>query len=107
MGSFGLMGKKNTINQSAKLLTFVREIFFNDVQDVEFSKSVYGQYLQNITDIEKGLVELRQKKMKQRVRKAISETIKKADESVEVIKIVRKSMLKYNSSFAEDLQVRQ
>ena len=48
--------------QSAKLLTSVREIFLNDEHDVEFSNSVYEQYLQNITEIEKGLVELRLKK---------------------------------------------
>ena len=40
-------------------------------------------------------------------RKAIAETIKKAEESVEAMKVARKSMLKYNSSFAEGLQVRQ
>lgn len=62
VSSVGLIGKKNTILQSAKLLTSVREIFLNDEHDVEFSNSVYEKYLQNITDIEKGLVELRLKK---------------------------------------------
>lgn len=37
-------------------------------------------------------------------KKAISGTIKKAEESVEAMKVARKSMLKYNSSFAEGLQ---
>ena len=37
-------------------------------------------------------------------KKAIAETIKKAEESVEAMKVARKSMLKYNSSFAEGLQ---
>ncbi len=54
VGSAGLLGKKNTIMQSAKLLTSVREIFLNDEHDVEFSNSVYEQYLQNITEIENG-----------------------------------------------------
>lgn len=107
VGSAGLMGKKNTIMQSAKLLTSVREIFLNDEHDIEFSNSVYEQYLQNITEIEKGLVELRLKKdvAKGKEKKAIAETIKKAEESVEAMKVARKSMLKYNSSFAEGLQV--
>ncbi|MCD8157664.1 MAG: hypothetical protein LUD77_01875 [Clostridiales bacterium] len=69
VGSVGLMGKKNTIMQSAKLLTSVREIFLNDEHDVEFSDSIYEQYLQNITEIEKGLVYLRLKKMKLRARR--------------------------------------
>lgn len=108
VGSAGLMGKKNTIMQSAKLLTSVREIFLNDEHDIEFSNSVYEQYLQNITEIEKGLVELRLKKdvAKGKEKKAIAETIKKAEESVEAMKVARKSMLKYNSSFAEGLQVK-
>ena len=107
VGSAGLLGKKNTIMQSAKLLTSVREIFLNDEHDVEFSNSVYEQYLQNITEIEKGLVELRLKKdvAKGKEKKAIAESIKKAEESVEAMKVARKNMLKYNSSFAEGLQI--
>lgn len=109
VGSAGLSGKKNTIMQSAKLLTSVREIFLNDEHDVEFSNSVYEQYLQNIAEIEKGLVELRLKKdvARGKEKKAIAESIKKAEESVEAMKVARKSMLKCNSSFAEGLQVRQ
>ena len=63
---------------------------------------------QNITEIEKGLVELRLKKdvAKGKEKKAIAETIKKAEESVEAMKVARKSMLKYNSSFSEGLQVK-
>lgn len=107
VSSAGLMGRKNTIIQSAKLLTSVREIFLNDEHDVEFSNSVYEQYLQNITDIEKGLVELRLKKdvAKGKEKKAIAEKIKKAEESVDAMKVARKSMLKFNSAFAEGLQV--
>ena len=37
-------------------------------------------------------------------KKAIAETIKKAEESVEAMNVARKSMLKYNRSFAEGLQ---
>ncbi len=49
----GLMGKKNTILQSAKLLVAVREIFLNDEQDFAYSNSVYEQYVNNIRNIEK------------------------------------------------------
>lgn len=108
VGVAGLTGKKNTIMQSAKLLTSVREIFLNDEHDVAFSNSVYEQYLQNITEIEKGLVELRLKKdvAKGKEKKAISAAIKEAEKSVEAMKIARKSMLKYNSSFDEGLQTK-
>lgn len=109
VGSAGLVGKKNTIMQSAKLLTSVREIFLNDEHDIEFSNSVYEQYLQNITEIEKGLVELRLKMdvAKGKEKKEIAETIKKTEESVEAMKVARKNMLRFNSSFAEGLQTQQ
>lgn len=109
VGSAGLLGKKNTIMQSAKLLTSVREIFLNDEHDIEFSNSVYEQYLQNIAEIEKGLVDLRLKKdvATGKEKKNIAERIKKAEESVKAMKVARKSMLKYNSSFAEGLQVQR
>lgn len=109
VGAVGVLGKKNTIIQSAKLLTSVREIFLNDEHDVEFSNTVYEQYLQNITDIEKGLVELRLKKdvAKGKEKKEIAEMIKRAEESVEAMKIARESMFKYNSSFAEGLETQE
>ena len=109
VGSAGLVGKKNTIMQSAKLFTSVREIFLNDEHDIEFSNSVYEQYLQNITEIEKGLVELRLKMdvAKRKEKKEIAESIKKSEESVEAMKVARKNMLRFNSSFAEGLQTQQ
>ena len=61
VGAAGVLGKKDTILQSAKLMVAVREIFLNDEHDIDYSNTVYEQYVQNITDIEKGLVELRLK----------------------------------------------
>ena len=61
VGAAGLAGKKNTILQSAKLLVSVREIYLNDEHDLAYSNSIYEKYVQSITEIEKGLVELRLK----------------------------------------------
>ena len=107
VGAAGLMGKKNTIMQSAKLLVSVREIFLNDEHDVEFSNSIYEKYVQNITDIEKGLVELRLKAdvASEREKKELKDKIKKTEESVEAMKIARKSLLKFKTSFEEGLKV--
>ena len=71
------------------------------------SMTLNEQYLQNITEIEKGLVELRLKMdvAKGKEKKEIAETIKKAEESVEAMKAARKNMLRFNSSFAEGLQI--
>ncbi|MDR1135313.1 MAG: hypothetical protein LBL49_03915, partial [Clostridiales Family XIII bacterium] len=105
VGAAGLIGKQNTITQSAKLLVSVREIFLNDEHDTAYSNTVYEQYVQNIMDIEKGLVEL---KLKADVasgseKKELKRQIKNAAESVEAMKIARKSLLKFKSSFEEGL----
>ena len=70
---------------------------------------LYKQYFHNITKVEKSLVEFRLKKdvAKEKEKKTIAESIKKAEESVEAMKVARKNMLKYNSSFAEGLQVQR
>ena len=107
VGAVGLMGKQNTIMQFAKLLVSVREIFLNDEHDVEYSNSIYEKYVQNITDIEKGLVELRLKAdvASGKEKKELKDKIKKTEESVEAMKIARKSLLKFKTSFEEGLKV--
>lgn len=100
-GAAGLMGKKNTILQSAKLMVSVREIFLNDEHDIEYSNSILEKYVQNIAEIEKGLVELRLQAdvANGKEKKTLQSEIKKAEESVEAMKIARKSMAKFISSF--------
>ena len=107
VGKASIIGKENTILQSAKLLVSIREIFLNDEHDLTYSNSVYEQYLENITNIEKGLVEL---KLKYDVssgqeKKELKEKIKRAEDSVEAMKIARKNLNKFISSFEEGLNV--
>lgn len=101
VGAAGLVGKKSTILQSAKLLVSVREIFLNDEHDLAYSNSIYEKYVQNIAAIEKGLVDL---KLQADVengqdKKELKRRIKKAEESVEAMKVARKSMVRFMSSF--------
>jgi len=105
IGGAGILGKQNTILQSAKLLVSVREIFLNDEHDVEYSDSIYEQYVQNIMDIEKGIVELRLQAdvANGKEKKELQGKIKKAEESVEAMKIARKNLRKFMSSFEEGL----
>lgn len=105
VGAVGILGKQNTILQSAKLLVSVREIFLNDEHDVEYSNTVYEQYVQNIMDIEKGIVELRLQMdvANGKEKKELQGKIKKAEESVEAMKIARKNLIKFISSFEEGL----
>lgn len=101
VGIASLTGKKNTIIQSTKLLVAVREIFLNNEHDLSYSKSVYEQYVSNILHIEKELVELRLQSnvAKGKEKKELLDKIKKAQESVEAMKIASKSMMRFIGSF--------
>lgn len=105
VGAAGLIGKQNTILQSAKLLVSVREIFLNDEHDTEYSNTVYEQYVQNIRNIENGLTELRLKAdvADGKEKKELKMQIKNSEESVEAMKIARKNLLKFKSSFEDGL----
>lgn len=100
-GAISLMGKKNTILQSAKLMVSVREVFMNDEKDLAYSKSVYEKYVQNITEIEKGLIELRLKAnvADSKEKKELKTKIKSAEESVHAMKIAMKTMNKFISAY--------
>jgi len=101
VGAVTLSGKKTTIMQSAKLLVSIREIFLNDEHDLAYSNTIHEKYVQNIAEIEKGLVELRLRAdiAEKSEKKKLKEEIQKAEESVAAMKIARKSMVKFISSF--------
>lgn len=101
VGAVSLMGKKNTILQSAKLMVSVREIFLNDEKDIEYSNTIYEKYVQNIADIEKGLIELQLKAdvADNTEKKKLKAEIKSAEDSVKAMKIAMKSMNKFISSY--------
>ena len=102
VGASGVSGKKDTILQSAKLIVSVREIFLNDEHDIEYSNTVYEQYVRNIADIEKELVELKLKTdtADNDEKKKLKKEIKSTEETIRAMKVAMKSMNKYNSSFA-------
>ena len=101
VGAVSLMGKKNTILQSAKLMVSVREIFLNDEKDIEYSNTIYEKYVQNIADIENGLIELQLKAdvADNTEKKKLKAEIKSAEDSVKAMKIAMKSMNKFISSY--------
>lgn len=96
-----LGGKKATIYQSAKLMVSVREIFLNEEKDIEYSDTVYEQYVNNVISIEKELVEMRIKAdtASQEEKKKMKKEIKNTEESVEAMKIAMKSMNKFISAY--------
>lgn len=101
VGVVSLSGKRGTILQSAKLMVSVREIFLNDDHDLAYSNTILEKYVQNIAEIEKGLVELRLKAdvADKEEKKKLKAQIQSAEDSVEAMKIARKSMAKFISSY--------
>ncbi len=106
VGAVSLMEKKSAILQSAKLMVSVREIFLNDEKDLEYSNAVYEKYVRNITDIEKGLIELRLKAdtADKEEKKKLKAKIESAEDSVKAMKIAMKSMNKFISSYSVGME---
>lgn len=103
VGSIGLLSKNAVILQSAKLLVSVREIFLNDEHDIEYSNCVYKKYVENIVEIEKSIVVLKSKAsdLSGKAKKDMESKIKRVEESVKAMKVARKSLQKFKSSFEE------
>lgn len=105
--AMGIGGKKAIIMQSAKLMVSVREIFLNDEKDIEYSSSVYEQYVASITEIEKGLVEMRLKAdvAPKEEKKELKEKIKNAEDTANAMKIAMKQMNKFIGSYKVGLGI--
>lgn len=73
----------------------------NDENDIKYSNTVYEKYVQNISDIEKGLVELRLKAevADRKEKKRLTAKIKNTQESLKAMKIAMRSMNKFISSY--------
>ncbi len=105
VGVIGLMGKGDTIAQSAKLLVSVKEIFLNDEHDITYSDTIYEQYVQKIMNLENYISKL---KIEENVskgdrKKELNKKIKEAEKSLHAMRIAQKSMKKFNSSFKEGM----
>ena len=107
VGGTSMMGKKQTILQSAKLMVSVREIFLNDEHDIDYSNSVYEQYVESIATCEKSLLELTNMaaKVDKAKAKELNKQIKEAEDSIKAMNIAMKSMRRFNSSFSEGERV--
>lgn len=110
VGASGIIGKKSTIIQSAKLIVSVREIFLNDEHDIEYSNTIYEQYVKNVSELEKALVDLKIKEENiddKEEKKKLKTEIKDTEETVEAMKIAMRSMKKYNTAFATGESVKK
>ena len=96
-----LGGKENVIAQSAKLMVSVQEIFLNEEKDVEYSTTIFEQYIRSIAEVGKDLVELDLKAeiASNEEKKKLKTKIKNTEESVNAMKIAMRSMNKYISSY--------
>lgn len=101
VGAAGLMSKRNTILQSAKLLVAVREIFLNDEHDLEYSNSIYEQYVENISEIEKKQADMRVRAadLTGDEKKKALEEIEALEKSAKAMKIARSSLKSFISAY--------
>ena len=102
VAAVNLLGKKNEVLQSAKLLVSVKEIFLNDEQDVAFSNTVCEKYSERIAEAEKQrkLMEIKlSKETRCEEKKKLKEEIKNAKESIEVMELTNKNMWRFKSCF--------
>ena len=74
--------------------------------DLAFSNSIYEKYGQNIAKIEKDLVDLRLQadSMTGKEKKQIKEEIKQCDDAVDAMKVARKYLSRFISSFSEGMK---
>lgn len=101
--AISILGKKNTILQSAKLMTSFREIFLNDEHDVEYSNTIYEQYVKSIEHVQIQLSNLQRKEnvANKEEKKQLKLEIKNTEESLDAMMI---AMKKYQSAFEIGLQ---
>ena len=104
--AISILGRKNTIMQSAKLMTSFREIFLNDEHDIEYSNTIYEQYVKSIEHVQTQLSDLQRKEnVASKVeKKQLKTEIKNTEESLDAMMIAMKSMKKYQSAFEIGLQ---
>ena len=105
VGAVSFIEKKQTMLQSAKLMVSLKEIFLNDEKDIEYSNSVYEQYVNSIKEIEHELIEMRYStdKFTENEMETRKKQIKNGEESVKIMQIAMKEMKRFNSSFEEGL----
>ncbi len=99
-----------SIQQSAKLIVAVREIFLNDEHDLAFADRVCDQYVQKIQEIEKSLVKLRLQYddlTEGKDKKPLNDQIKEAEATVKIMRTARKILRRFISSFKIGLEQNQ
>lgn len=109
VGTAGLINKATMIQESAKLVVSVREIFLNDEQDVEYSESVYEQYENCFRKVESSITEFRIKAntASREEKKELMEKKRRAEEAAHAMEVAMKSMKKYISSFKLGSQAKE
>jgi hypothetical protein len=94
-----LLGKEDTIFQSAKLIVTAKNVFLAQ-DETELVDSIYEQYVDRLRSIGRDLVdyELEADVAKSEDKRELSAKIKRAEEAMGVMKIARRTLLKARDS---------
>lgn len=106
INTVGGMGKEITATQSAKLLVAMKEIFLNEEQDIEFSNTVCEEYINNLTELENKITELKVKELtlSNEEKKKIKQEIANLEEIADTMGLTLKSMNRFKSAFEVGVQ---
>ena len=101
INTVGGMGKEITATQSAKLLVAMKEIFLNEEQDIEFSNVVCEEYVNNLTELEKKITELkaREQSLSNEEKNEIKKEIANLEEIADTMGLTIKSMTRFKNAF--------
>lgn len=109
IGATGIIGKTSAIEQSAKLMVSIREIFLNDEHDVEYSRKVFDQYRDSIEAIENQRIHLELEAItaSKDANRMIRKEMINLEDAAHVMKIAMKSINRFKGSFEEGIAVQE
>lgn len=105
--AIGILGKKNTIIQSAKLMTSFKEIFLNDEHDIECSNTIYEQYVKSLASVQIQLNELQRRYnvASKEEKEQLKQDMKNTEETIDAMMIAMREMKKFQSAFETGLEI--
>lgn len=105
VGAMSVLSKRNAVQQSAKLLVAVEEIFLNDERDIGLSQSVIDRYVTVVSESQRDikLMELRADAAQGDEKKQLERECKEARAAADAMERALKHLRRFSSSFEEGL----
>lgn len=101
VNAIGGIGKDIAELQSAKLIVSMKEIFLNDEKDIEYSNIILKEYISNLSELEKKIVDLKLKEntANEEEKSKLKKEIEELEEIADTMGLAMKSMNRFKSAF--------